>query len=356
MNKVSVRQLYFFLACIAPVGKLVVMPVRLSAKAGNDLWIPTLLLYLLQAAAVFCVLLLGKRRKSLYELLCERIGSVCAKIVHLLIVCFLLFCALIPLLEQKLFVQAVFYDTLPSIVAFAPFFLFSAYLCSKPLGSEGRAFDLLAPISVVGLVGVLLLSVSNADYGAVLPLFASGAKGIFGAVAGACSWFFDPVLLLLFLGKFEYGKGTAYKGALFYLAGGAAVIFFLITFYGIFEGTAINQLFAFTKTSKYYSAITVLGRVDYLFIFALSLVMTFYTALPLHCAVESCLQAFGRKKYLPTILSVGFNLIFLIFDGLLDYHFGDVLGVVGKLFWIFPLFTLLLPPLLLPSRRSHEGA
>lgn len=355
MNKISTRQLYFFLAVIAPLGKLVVLPVRLSAKAENDLWIPTLALYLLQAAAVFCVLLLGKRRQDLAEILQGSIGKICSKIVLLLLALFLLFSALIPLLEQKLFVQAVFYDTLPSIVAFAPFFLFSAYLCSKPLGSSGRMFDLLGPIAIAGLVGVMVLSVGEADYAAVLPVGASGIKGILAAAAGACSWFFDPVLLLFFLGKFEYRKGTACKGALFYLLGGAVTIFFLLTFYGIFERTAVNQLFAFTKTSKYFSAITVLGRVDYVFIYALALVMTFYTALPLQCAVESCLQAFGRKKYLPTLLAVCFNTIFLVFDGLLDYRFGDVIGVYGKLFWVFLVFSLLLPPLLFLTRRTHES-
>lgn len=355
MNKISTRQLYFFLACVAPIGKLIVMPARLARYAGNDLWIPAAIQYLVQSAVIFCVLLLSARGETLFELLENTFGKIVAKILMVVFALFLLYASLLPLLEQKLFVQGVFYDTLPSLIAFSPFFLFSAYLCAKPLRAQGRAWDLLGPIAITALAGVFVFSGTNADFAAILPVGASGAKGILSGTAFTMSWFFDPVLLLLFLGKIEYKKGTAYKGALFYLLGGAAVIFFLIMFYGIFEGTAINQLFAFTKTSKYYTAITVLGRIDYVFIFALALALLFYCALPLQASVECCLQAFGRKKYLPTVLSVCFNALLLLLALLLDYHFGDATDAISQtVFWIFPVFTVVIPPLCLLLRRNRR--
>lgn len=355
MNKISQRQLFFFLACIAPVGKLVVLPARLSEYAGNDLLLPALFQYLAEAAVIFCVLLLAKRGMSFHELLLNTFGKVVSGIITLLFAFFLLYASLLPLLEQQLFVQGTFYDTIPSLIAFSPFFLLSAYLCAKPLSSYGRIWDILGPIAIAGLAGVLVLSVTNADYGAILPVGGSGVKGLARGVAYSFSWFFDSVLLLFLLGKFEYRKGMAWKGAVWYLVGGAAVLFFLATFYGIFEGTAINQLFAFTKTSKYFSGITVLGRVDYLFIFALALVMIFYCAMPFQAAIDGALQVFGKKRYLPTLLSVGVNLLFFLFMVIFDYRFGDVMRIISqKLFWIFPIFTVLLPVLLLLLRRDRR--
>ena len=348
MNKISERQIYFFLACIAPVAKLIVMPARLAGYCGNDLWLPALFQFAVQSLAVFCALLLAKRGKSLYDLLADRTGTIFAKIVVLLVGAFLLFAGILPLLEQKLFVQGVFYDTLPSILSFAPFFLFLAYLCSKPLASYGRVFDLLAPIALVGLAGVLLFSVGNADYGAILPVGASGARGLLKGTAYSFAWFYYSALLLMMLGKFDYKKGMAWKGAVCYLAGGAAVVFFLVVFYGIFGGTAVNQFFAFTKTSKYFSGFTVLGRVDYLFIFLLSLASSFYTALPVSGAIESIVQAFGQKKYLPTLLSVFLAAGYFLLTYLLDFRFGDVMRAIAEqAFYLFPAFALLLPPLLL---------
>lgn len=358
MNKISQRQLFFLLGCVAPVGKLVILPARLAANAGGDLWIPALFHVLVQSAVIFCVLLLAKRGKSFYELLADTFGQIIAKILSVLFALFLLYAALLPLLEQQIFVQGVFYDTLPSLAAFSPFFLFSAYLCAKPLASFGRVWDILGPMAIVSFAGILVFSATNADYLAVLPVGSAGLKGIAGSTALSFSWFFDSALLIPLLGKIEYKRGAAWKGTLCYLAGGFAVLLFLVTFFGIFEGTAGNQLFAFTKTSKYYSAITALGRIDYVFIFALALVMAFYSALPLQGSIDCVLQAFGKKRYLPTLLSIGVNLLFFGFTVFFDFRFNLAMEFISqKLFWIFPVFTVLLPPLcLLLRRKRHESA
>ncbi len=355
-RKITARQLYFYLACVTPVGKLVILPARLANYAGSDLLLPAIAHILLQAAAVFCVLLLAKRNKSFFELLENSVGKIAARIVILIISAFLFFVSLVPLLEQKSFVQGTFYDTIPSLVAFAPFFLLSAYLCAKPLISYGRTWDILGPLAIVGIVGILILSVTQADFGAILPIGSEGIMKFLQGTGYTFCWFFDAPILLFLLGKIEPEKGLAWKGSLFYLLGGLCVIFFIVVFYGIFEQTAVNQIFGFSKTSKYFSGMTVLGRVDFLFIYALAFVMIFYTTLPIQAGIEGILQAFGRKKYLPTLLSLGVNLVLIILTAVFDYEFGNVMHFYSeKIFFIFPVFTLLLPALaLLLRRKRHE--
>ncbi len=356
MNKISTRQLLFFLACITPVGKIVILPALLSETAKNDLLFPFIASYLLQAAAVFCALLAAKKGLNFYELLAHTFGQIAAKILVTLYALFLLFAGLLPILEQKLFVQSVFYDTLPSLVAFAPYFLFAVYLMAKPLSSHGRVWDILAPLSVIGIAGIFVLSFGSADFAALLPVGAAGGKGFLEGTMSATAWFFDAALLLPLLGKFEYKKGLAWKGTLCYLAGGAAAAFFVAMFYAIFQEIAPNQLFAFTATSKYFSGITMLGRIDYLFIFALALVMAFYVTLPLEAGIECVLEAYGRPRYLHTGLAVAVTAVFLLITALLDYRFTEVLDAVTKTaFWIIPAFSLAAPPLLLPLRRKQHA-
>ncbi len=347
MNRISTRQLYFFLACVAPVGKLVLLPAQLANFAKNDLLFPALVQIVLSAAAVFCVLLLARRRMTFYGLLSETFGKIAAKIIATVFAVFLLFAALLPLLEQKLFVQSVFYDTLPSVASFAPFYLFSVYLCARPIFCCGRTWDILGPLAVVGLAGVLVLSAPSADYGALLPAGAAGGSGFLQGFSGAFPWFFDAALLVPMLGKIDYREGAAWKGALFYLLGGLGVLFFLATFYGIFEEISVNQLFAFSATSKYFSGVTMLGRIDFIFIYTLALVMAFYCALPLQGAVECALQAYGRNRVLPAVLSIAGNALLFGLSLALDYKFADVLKAVsGTVFWLFPVFCLAVPVLL----------
>lgn len=357
MNKIAPRQLYFFLAAIAPVGKIILMPTRLVAYSGNDLLFPAALHILVQAAIIFFVVLLAESGESFYGLLALTLGKIAAKILSVLFALFLFYAALLPLLEQKLLVQSVFYDTLPSTVAFAPFFLFSAYLCAKPLSSFGRTWDILAPFSIFGFAGILLFSLGNADFGALAPVGAAGGAGFLKGTAYTASWFFDSALVLSLTGKIEYRKGMAWKSALFYLLGGAVLLLFLATFYGVFSDIAVRQFFAFTKISKYFSGIAVLGRVDYLFIFALSLVMAFYCALPLQAGIDCVVQAFNPKggRALPAALAVGVNLVMFLFSVFLDFFFRSTQdAIAGTLFWIFPVFTVLLPLLCLPLRRIRE--
>lgn len=355
MKKISARQLLFFLACVAPVGKIVLMPSGLVYYAGNDLIWSAAINYLLQTGVVFLVLLLSKRNATLYELLTDTFGKIAAKIIMTVFAAFLFYTALLPLLEQKLFVQSVFYDTLPSTLAFAPFFLFSAYLCFKPLASFGRVWDIIAPFAAVGYLGIIVLSVGQADFGALLPVGSSGAGGIFRGAAYSSSWFFDTALVLLLVGKFEYQKGLAWKGALFYLCGGIAVLFFLAVFYGVFSDIALRQLFAFSKISKYFSGVTVLGRIDYLFIFALALVMAFYCAMPLQACAECLKDAYGGGKTLSACAAIGLNGAMLGLAVLLNFSFLSTLKLsTENLFWIFPLFCLLLPAAAAALRRKHE--
>ncbi len=355
MNKISSRQLYFFLACVAPVGKLVYLPSLLVSSAKNDLLFPAALQYLVQAGAIFCVLLLAKRGMNFFELLENTFGRIAASILIGIFSLFLFYSALLPLLEQKLFVQSAFYDTLPSLVAFSPFFLFAVYLCAKPLSSMGRVWDIIAPLAIAGYIGIMLLSVGTADFGALRPVGAAGGSGFWKGTMSAMSWFFDAALLLPLLGKFQYKKGMAAKGALAYLLGGAAVIFFLATFYGIFAELSQNQLFAFTKTSKYFAGITVLGRIDYLFIFTLALVMAFYCALPIQAGIDCIVQAAGPKKYLRPALGIVLCALYFALTDLLDYRFTEVVRAIsGTVVWIFPVFCLLVPVLCLLLRRRRR--
>ena len=353
--KIKQRQLFFFLACIAPVGKLILLPSDLVFRAKNDLIFPALVNLLLQAAVIFLVLLLCKREKSLYSLLEESVGRIAATVLVILLSLFLLYAAIQPLNEQKLMVQSVFYDTLPSLVVFSPFFLFAAYLCSKPLFCLGRVWDILGPIAIVSFIGIIVFAIGGADFKALQPVGAAGAKGFLNGTAFTMSWFFDSVLVLSLVGKVEYQKGLAWKGLLCYLAGAAAVLFFLAVFYAVYAELAVSRLFAFSKISRYFSGISVLGRIDYLFIYALGLVMAFYSVMPVQAAVDTLGDVFGHKKKLTPVLSTAFSVLFLVLAFLLNFQYQSMQKFISEYaFWIFPLFTLVLPPLVLLTRRKRR--
>ena len=109
--------------------------------------------------------------------------------------------------------------------------------------------------------------------------------------------------------------------------------------------------------SGFFAGMTVLGRIDYLFIFAATFALTFYVIFPLHGTVGMLTEAFGGKKQLPFLLSAAVNLVMLVVIYLLNFRTSQTVEwVTGRLFWIFPVFSVLLPLLLLLifGRRPHE--
>lgn len=352
--KINSRQLYFFLACLSPVGKILLLPPRLAASCGNDLLLPLALQILLQAAAIFPVVLLFRENKSLFSLLSEKCGKIIGGILTSLVLLFSLFLATMPLFEQKMMLRNVFYDTLPSALYFAPFFLLSAYLCYKPIGYLGRTCDLVAPVAIVGFFGLMVLSAPSADFAALLPVGSKGAEGFSSGMVASFAWFFDPVLLLGLCGRVEYKKSMAWKAPFFSLVGGLALLFFFAVFYGIFQEISPRQTFAFAKISKYFSAVGVIGRIDYLFIILLSLAMVFYTALPLQAATAHFCDLFP-KKISPLWFAIPVNLLFLVLMDKFTFYAETLMGLWTRtLSFLYPLFCLLLPYFLLLFRRNRE--
>lgn len=355
--KLSSRQILFFLTAIAPLGKMVLLPALLASVAKNDLLFPVLAQILVQAALVFCVLLLSRRERTLYQLIENTAGGVFAKIFIIIFSAFLLFASFLPIVEQKIMVRSIFYDTIPAYLVFTPFFLFSAYLACRPLSALGRMWDILAPLSVIGLAGILLLAAGSTDFGALAPVGATGVQGFVSGTALTCSWFYDAALLLPLIGRFRYTKGLAWKGALCYLAGGGVLLLFLAVFYGVFGEIAVIQSLGFARISGFFSAMTVLGRIDYVFIYALAFVMTFYVILPVQEAVGCISESFSSPKALAPLLSAGCNLA--LPAAIYGFHFrtSAIVSVMTKsLFWIFPVFTVAIPVLLLIvfGRHPHE--
>lgn len=75
---IAPRQLLFFLGCIAPLAKLVLLPAQLAADAKNDLLLSALLPVALESLSVFAAVLLAKRALSFFALLKRSFGRAAA--------------------------------------------------------------------------------------------------------------------------------------------------------------------------------------------------------------------------------------------------------------------------------------
>ena len=217
--------------------------------------------------------------------------------------------AILPLNEQRDYVEFTLYTLMPRSFYFIPFFFVAFYLCTKKLNAIGRCADVLWLTTIVGYTLLILLSLSNADFGAILPVGANGFSSIVKGSYTAMPWFGDSVYFMFFLGQFAYRKKDTIKFIISFLIGAFMVIFFMIIFYSIFTSIASRQRFALTEISKYTTVISNTGRFDYIGILLILLSNVFALSLPLFFACRILDYLFGIKNYwLSALIVVGIHL------------------------------------------------
>ena len=355
MDKIKLRQICFLFAALMPATKLIVYPATLSHYAKNDLLLSAALNFLLMGAVLAAVLALARRTDlTFFELLQNTFGKAFARIVYGAFALFFAFSALLPLMEQKGFVTQVFYENIPSVIAFAPLFGVSFFACVKGFKTIGRAADIALPVFWVCFAVIVLLALPEADFSALLPVGGAGA-GVFRGSLYGLNWYTDCLYPLFFLGHFERERGAWWKAGLAFLAGAAAVLLFLGTFYGIFADIAVRQQNAVAQVSKYTTAFTSLGRIDLLFIFAVALVLVFAMCLPAQLSVHCARKALGDIR--PLLPSAALNLLLLVFIIFFKYSYLKLQTFFTQKLWpVFLFFAYVVPFFAIFLRKRPRGA
>lgn len=340
---INTRQLCFFAAFISPLFKLLEAPSLLSKYALGDLLLPAFLQYLLQSLPLAALLFIASQTKTgLFSLIEKKLGKIGGKIVYFILAAYFLFSSLLPLLDLEKFTQAAFYDTAPSAFTFTPFFFLSAFICAKGLRSFGRIADICFPIFFISFFGLILMSVGESDYEAILPWFEFPPAKIFDAVRYTSSHFSDGILFLPLLGDYRYQKGDGKKVLASYWAGGACVLLFLATFYGIYTTTAPSKHYAFTKIAQYFPALKTVGRIDLLFVYLLTVVLLYAHTLPLQLCNTLIQKGTEWKK--PVILSTIINALLFLFVFFFNKYMNFFYELISQtLWWIFPIFSIGIP-------------
>ena len=355
MDKIKLRQICFYFACMMPATKFIIYPATLAYEAKNDLLLSALLNLLAQGAVIAAVLWLSARTdKTFFDLLKDTFGAPAAKIVYGALAAFLLFSALLPMLEQRAFVMQVLYENAPSVLSYAPFFAVSVFACVKGFKTIGRAADIALPLFALSFGVLILLALPDADFGALLPVGRTGTGILRGSLYGL-NWYTECLYPLFFLGHFKREKHGTLKVLAAFAAGALAVLLFLAVFYGIFEDIAVLRQNSIAHISKYTTAFTSLGRIDYLFIFAMTIVFVFSLCVPVQMCVH-CVQAIAPRLD-PIWPSLAANGILLALVLLLNYSFLEMQQLITQRLWfVFVLFAYLVPAAALLLQRRERAA
>lgn len=296
-QQLKTRQICFFLLAFIPLSKVFALPSLLAKTAGEDLWLCTLILVIFDLLTLAVIVYACKKSQcDFFTLLENNFGKIGSKIILILYFIYFMLKAVIPLNEQKDYVELTLYTLKPTILYFLPFFILPFYLCMKKIRVLGRISDVLWLVTVNGVLTLFILALDNADFSAILPIGASGFNSIIKGAYLASSRFGDCVYVMFFIGQFAYRKKDCIKILLSYLGGAIMIISFMIIFYCVFTSIAFRQRFALTEISKYSTVINNLGRFDYISIIMILFSNLFSLALPFYFSAIIFNRVFNVKS------------------------------------------------------------
>ncbi len=355
-KQLCTRQICLFMIAFLPVTKLFMMPSVVAGFSREDMWISILINLSLDFLTIMAVTFTCKKTNlSFFELLELNFGKIGSKIILCFYYLLFFLKAVLPLEEQKDYIEYTLYTLVPTIFYFMPFFVVAFFLCMKKLRAVGRLADVCWIITLIGFIILIVLSFSNADFFAILPI---GANGVSKIVKGAYSsfvWFSDAVYLLFFVGEFNYRKNDGKKIFLSYAVYALMVLLFAIIFYAIFTSIAFRQRFALTEISKYTTVINNIGRLDFLGIMMILLANVFSLSLPLFfcCRILNHVCGF-KRRYLAPLITITAHITIMIF---LSEYYATIektfLAYGGLLFFILGNFLPILTVFLNKKGEKH---
>ena len=179
-NTVTAIELSFIIFLVTIVGKLHALPSLLAGYADESLWISVLICFAVDFILLLLVLYILNKIKvvSFYDALCKYFGKFAGKVVAFIFVLFMIAKIFLPVLEQKNSIELTFYETQPSLFTFLPVYLILFYVSLKGLWAFSKSVNVIIWGLIVGVIIVLLLSLSATEFNHILPLFAKPFKNV----------------------------------------------------------------------------------------------------------------------------------------------------------------------------------
>ncbi len=354
--QLKTRQICLFFIAFLPVAKLFSLPSVIAEVANEDMWISALISFLLDIATLTVLIFACRKANTdFYGLLKLNFGKITAKIILSFYFVMFMVKAIIPVSEQKNFIDLTLYETLPNVLNFLPFFFITFYICLKGVRVLGRCADILWITTAIGIILILALSVPNSDLEAVMPMGANGVKNILKGSYKSFNWYGDCVYLMFFIGQFKYGKNDFLKIVSAYALPSLVVIFFMTVFYGVFTYISHRQIFALTEISKYTIVINNIGRFDYIGILFILISNFFSLALPLYFATDLLKKICGfSKAWISALIVNGFAFTFILVFKEYYASIENFLGLYGNAYFFILCNVLPIITIFLKKRRLDE--
>ena len=203
-------------------------------------------------------------------------------------------------------------------------------------------------------LALLIMSVGQADFSRLLPVMEKPITVSLKAALKTAPYFSAGALLLPVCCGYRYEEGAEAKLLPAFGAGSALFLIFLAVFFSVFGTLGEKEHYALMKTAQFFPALRYVGRIDLLMVYLVTVVLFFYTALPLQLSVDGIRMLLPIKtEFLPSAI---INLAAFVFVLICNKRTAALQRFfLERLSPLFLFFSLTLPLLLFLFSLKKDG-
>ncbi len=357
-NRISLGQFALLLLLVISGSKFLSLPSLLAGDVGHDSWLVLLFAFLFDGVCLAFLCWALKMNKShnmsLDKILTVTVGKVVAKIV--IAIFFVMFVARSTMLLNSCYKMfAVTFDVSTNWVMFVlPVVVVTFFAVSKGFNALARMGQLLSVLIVICIVALLSFTVTQTDFGYLLPLGEAGWDKIASTAFLRSFWFSDYVFVYFIMENVTVKKRVFAPIFVSFTIGVALTVSMNAIFVSLFGSLAPDIKLAMSKISVFSVTETTSGRWDWLTLSVWIMSVLIKIVIFIYCAYK-CLEKLFDKHYTkPNFLSMGSILLLLMIPLFVSTE--DFLQkFVSKMLIPFVLVQYLLPlclPLLTKIAQS----
>ncbi|HHV16841.1 MAG TPA: GerAB/ArcD/ProY family transporter [Gelria sp.] len=306
-SSLSERQLAFMLFMSLMGNALILAPI---SGSGRDAWISSLLAAVIGLYLLFAIISIQKAfpGQSIIKISEICLGKLAGKTLNLIFITMIFYSIIIYLFDTCILIRTIF-PFLTCNILRSLIIISTAYCIYRGVNAVGRLADLLAPLTLLFIVGSLLVISTVADFSRLQPIVTNWRMLVGGTLDGA-GWPYSVITILaLFL---PFRSDTGERNRLLYIWFFAGVIIFTIR--NILVLSILGPEYVLLTRFPLYASLRFVAFADFqrveLFFFILWFVSGFMVLLINYTAgVLAVKEFFKLPNFKSIILPIGFFLV-----------------------------------------------
>lgn len=283
------------------------------AKQNGWLAVVLITVYGIIAAYLVTSLSLIYKNKTIIQYSELIVGKVVGKIIGLIYLGYFIHINSVIIREFAELLAGPFFPETPLWFFIIAIVLTTTYAVKKGLEVIARVNQIIFPIFLITVLGILLLATKDMNFNNLLPIMEGGVKPLLKCAYPNTIWFSETIVMAMFIPYINIPEKSRKKTIISILIIGLMGVFLNIAIVSVFGGETGRLTYPFLSLARYVSMADFIERLDSFIMFMWVGGVFIKISVFHYCAVLSLAQLLNFKDYKPLAAPIGIILVVLSF-------------------------------------------